>query len=169
MSRQGFFIGNRDFEFFQQVNQEFVEDIVEVPVGYYRVAPDETEVNIYGESDKGRKLYERPIKLYTLIEPQDQQTDTNIGPFDVDRDVVFGFQRERLKDVNLYPQRGDLIEFDNDYYEIENVVDNELLGSQWFYRHSIVVSTHVARTSNITLIDPETLEVVEEDNDSISY
>jgi len=162
---EGFYIGDNDFEFFQSVNQEFIEEIVEVPVGYFRVCPSKTEVNIYGESKEGRKLYEKPVKLYAIINPEDQQTDQGEFTFDVDRDVTFGFQRERLKDFDLYPQRGDLIEFDNDYYEIDDVVDNQLLGSQWFYRHSVVANTHVARPTSISLVDPETLDVVDTINE----
>lgn len=162
---EGFYIGDNDFAFFQSVSREFIEDIVEVPVGYHRVCPEKTETNIYGESKEGRKLYETAVQAYAIIDPQDQATDTGEFTFDVDRDVTFGFQRERLKDIDLYPQRGDIIEFDNDYYEIDEVVDNQLLGSQWFYRHSIVVDTHVARPTNMSLIDPETLEVVETINE----
>ena len=162
---EGFYIGDRDFEMFQQFNQEFIEDIVEVPIGYYRVCPEETESNIYGESKEGRKLFEEPIRLYCIINPEDQETDEGGFTFDIDRDVTFGFQRERLKDFDMYPQRGDLIEFDNTYHEVRDIVDNQLLGSQWFYRQSIVVNTHVARPSNITLVDPETLEIKKTIND----
>lgn len=167
--RQGFFIGNRDFEMFQHLNREFIEDLVEVPCGYLRTAPDETETNIYGESAEGRKLFEPPLRVYALIEPEDQATDQGDFTFDVRRNVTFGFQRERLKEKGLYPQRGDLIEFDHDYYEVQSVVDNRLLGSQWFYRHAIVVETHVARPTNITLVDPDTLEVREVNPDDLEY
>lgn len=166
---QGFFIGNRDFDLFQHFNQEFVEEIVEVPIGYYRTASSQTVTNVYGESPEGEKYYEIPIKLYALIEPDDQETDTGDFTFDVDRNVTFGFQRERLKEKELYPQRGDLIEFDHDYYEVSDIIDNKLLGSQWFYRHSIVVNTHVARPTNITLIDPDTLDVQEVNPDELEY
>lgn len=158
---EGFFIGDRDFQFFQNITEEFIEDIVEVPVGYYRACPEDTETNIYGESEEGRKLFEKPLELKCLIEPEDQETDDGDFTFNVNRNVTFGFQRERLKEFNLYPERGDFIEFDNDYYEVESIVDNDLLGSQWFYRHSIVIDAHLARNTSVTIVDPETLDVVE--------
>lgn len=158
---EGFFIGDNDFQFFQNITQEYIEDIVEVPVGYYRTCPEETEVNVYGESKEGRKLFEKPLELKCLIQPDDQETDGGDFTFNVNRNVTFGFQRERLKEFDVYPERGDFIEFDNDYYEVESVVDNDLLGSQWHYRHSIVLEAHLARNTSVTIVDPETLDIVE--------
>jgi hypothetical protein len=152
-SDQGFFFGDQDFKYFQYLNQEFVEDIVSVDVVVYKINPDKTDTNLYGEAEEGRKVYDRSVALNALIQPQDQQTDNADFTFDVDRPVTFGFQREVLKKCNLYPQRGDVIEFDDAFHEITEVVDNELLGSKYFYRHSIVCQTSVARDSNINLID----------------
>lgn len=152
--KQGFFVGDRDFEFFQQVNRELVEDIVNVNVVIYKIAPEQTKSNMYGEAEEGAKVYFPGVGLKALIQPEDQQTEENDFTFDVKRDLTLGFQRERLKDKDLYPQRGDIVEFDNQYYEIKEVVDNTLLASKWFYRHSVVCRCHVARDTNLTLTRP---------------
>lgn len=151
---EGFFISDQDFETIQQFNQEFVEEVVEVAVLFYKMDVDRTKATFRGETAPAGKKYNRVIELKTLVVPDDQQTaQGEKGTYDVDRSANFGFQRERLKDKDFYPQRGDLIEWDEEFFEIENVVDNELLGTKYFYRHSIVCDTHRVRTSNTDLID----------------
>ena len=151
---EGFFISDQDFEMFQQYNQELVEEVVEVVVRFYKMDVDRMKSTFRGETSPAGKEYSRVVEMNTLVVPEDQQTaEGEKGTFDVDRTAQFGFQRERLKDKDFYPQRGDLIEWDEEFFEIENVVDNELLGTKYFYRHSIVCESHRVRTSNTDLIN----------------
>lgn len=136
----------------QHYNEEFVEDVVEVLVRFYKMDVDRTKTTFRGETGPAGKEYNRVIELHSLVVPQDQQTDDSDYTYDVDRAAEFGFQRERLKEKEFYPQRGDLIEWDEEFFEIENVVDNELLGTKYFYRHSIVCDTHRVRVSNTDLV-----------------
>lgn len=137
----------------QQYNEEFVEEVVEVTVRFFKMDVDRTQVTFRGETAPQGKEYTRVVEMDTLVVPEDQQTDDQEYTYDVDRRANFGFQRERLKEKEFYPQRGDLIEWDEEFFEIENVVDNELLGTKYFYRHSIVCDSHRVRTSNTDLID----------------
>lgn len=45
------------------------------------------------------------------------------------------------------------LEFDDDYNEVDDIIDNKFLGAQWFMRHVIVMNTHADRTTNLKLID----------------
>jgi hypothetical protein len=150
---EGYFISDQDFETIQQFNEEFVREVVEVVVRFYKMDVDRTKATFRGETAPEGKEYSRVIELETLVVPEDQQTDDGEFTYDVDRTANFGFQRERLKEKDFYPQRGDLIEWDEEFFEIENVVDNELLGTKYFYRHSIVCDSHRVRVSNTDLID----------------
>lgn len=151
---EGFFISDQDFEMIQHYNEEFVEEVVEVLVRLYKMDVDRTKSTFRGETSPAGKEYSRTVEINTLVVPDDQQTaEGEKGTYDINRTANFGFQRERLKDKDIYPQRGDLIEWDEEFFEIENVVDNELLGTKYFYRHSIVCDSHRVRTSNTDLID----------------
>lgn len=154
MSREdeGFFISDQDFETIQQFNTEFVNDIVEVLVRFYQIDLDATDSTFRGETAPEGKTYSRSFEANSLVVPEDQAIDDSEYTFDVNRDVQFGFQRELLKEKEFYPQRGDIIEWDEEFHEIKNVVDNELLGTKYFYRHSIVCDTHRVRDSNIELV-----------------
>jgi len=149
---EGFFISDQDFEMIQHYNEEFVNDVVEVLVRFYQIDLDATGSTFRGETARQGKTYSRDVEVHSLVVPEDQEIDDSEYTFDVNRDVQFGFQREVLKDKQFYPQRGDIIEWDEEFFEIRNVVDNELLGTKFFYRHSIVCDTHRVRDSNIELV-----------------
>lgn len=150
---EAYFISDQDFEMFQQFNEEFVDEVVDVLVRFYKMDVDRTKTTFRGETAPAGKEYSDVYEVHTLVVPEDQQTaQGEKGTYDVDRGAEFGFQREKLKEHDFYPQRGDLIEWDEEFFEIENVVDNELLGTKYFYRHSIVCDTHRVRVSNTDLI-----------------
>ena len=66
--------------------------------------------------------------------------------------VVFKFREDNLKVVNLYPELGDIIEFNNRYHEIDNVVQEQFLGGIPDKSFSIIVNTHYARISKLSLV-----------------
>lgn len=146
-----YFLSDQDFEYIQQIAEDFLE-VVGVPIFYYRIYPEKTAINLYGEAAQGKKFYNEGLKMKCLIRPEEQQVDFSEFGQDVKRNVTFGFLREILKAKNLYPEPGDIIEFDNQYYEVANVEDNMLLGSRHFFKHAIVCQTHWARDSNINII-----------------
>ena len=58
-----------------------------------------------------------------------------------------------LKDANFYPEVGDFILFNDRYHEVNNVVQEQLLGGQANKSHSIICNTHYSRLSQINLVD----------------
>ena len=79
--------------------------------------------------------------------------DTSYDQFGPDRNqtVVFKFREDNLKVVNLYPEVGDIVEFNKRYHEIDNVVQEQFLGGISDKSLSIIVNTHYSRLSNSVL------------------
>lgn len=151
---QPFFLGNRDFAFMQGVNKEFINQIVNTTVLYYKPIPADTQTDIYGESPQGKKYF-KPLKLKGLIIPEDQQTQDEDFGFEVQQDLQVGFQREELKKHQFYPEEGDVIEWSNYYFEVGTTVDNTLLATRFFFRHGVVVNVHSTRISKEQIVDRE--------------
>ena len=105
---------------------------------------------MYGENVEG-KFYVGPVLLSCLIERNDQSFPTSdLGP-----DLVYGIDVAFLKDdllnknydfnidtefygANLVPQVGDIIMFQEGYFEVDNVVNNQLfVGKDPEYPNSI--------------------------------
>jgi len=131
---------NRDVSLFRHLNRELLNNIVEQKVGYYKIVLDRTPVNLYGEATK--KTYNNPVLLNCLIERGDTAPLTNEFGMDITRNMKFRFLRDDLAGIdlstellpdgkgfnyNIFPEVGDVILWNNDYYEVNNVNENQLV------------------------------------------
>lgn len=116
----------RDFEFIKLINDQYVKKIGEHKVAYIKISLTETETpNIYGESMN--KVYNNPILIECLINSSPQSPSVQVGLPSVNKNVTFSFFREHLKEINLYPEKGDIIMWNEDYYEVYNLIENNFL------------------------------------------
>lgn len=140
------FVSERDYEFFQHINREIVADIIDVEVVLYRVIVDTTTVNIYGEGTektryRGISLNAALIK-YTKRSPE---TEAGFGYDTKQQDVEFRFTRKLLQDVGIYPEVGDIIFYNQNYYEVNNITEAQLIASRPEYSHNVICETHLTR------------------------
>ena len=129
-------------------------DIIQTSVLIYKMAPSEMKSNIYGESDPNSgKFFYPGVEVTCLIDRAD--IDTTYDQFGPDRSqtVVFKFRENMLKIVNLYPEVGDVIRFNERYHEIDNVVQEQMLGGIEDKSHSIICSTHYSRLSKLSFLE----------------
>jgi hypothetical protein len=118
------FGGNRDISFFKGINKELINDIIQTEIGYYKFALAESETNLYGESEK--KVYYEPLLIPCLINKEDQNwSETELGP-DVTQQMTFSFLRITMVEKNVVPQIGDIVLFNNDYFEFNSIIENQL-------------------------------------------
>lgn len=118
------FGSNRDFNLLVNINRELLKDIVEQEILYYKFSIKDTEVNIYGEGLI--KSFLEPLKLNCLITRGDQVITTDdFGP-DLSREASFALLRQDLNDVSVVPEVGDIINWQEDYYVVDTVRENQL-------------------------------------------
>jgi hypothetical protein len=115
----------RDISFFHIINTELIHNIIEQNIGYYQISLEETPQNIYGEADNGTKMWYPPVLIQCLIDRGDYEADyAEIGP-NIGRNFGFRFLRKDLVTQNVVPQIGDVILWNNDYYEVNLVNENQ--------------------------------------------
>jgi len=114
----------KDFNLFRGISRELLSEVVEQVVGYYKIGLESTTSNMYGESTN--KSYNDPIKLNCRVERGDQQTSTNDFGQDVNRTAQFMFLKDDFKDAMLRAEIGDIILWQGDFYEVDNVKENQL-------------------------------------------
>ena len=156
------FGGSRDISLFNSVSKELINDIIQLEVGYYKFALEQTKVNVYGEAP-GKNYYE-PLKIACLIDRQDQSWSSDNFGSDVNQTISFKFLKDELILINLVPQIGDIVLFRNNFYEIDSKVENQLiLGRDPDYAistettdfggsFSINVTGHISRVEKLNLI-----------------
>lgn len=125
----------RDVNFFKSISRELIEDVISTQCGYYKVVLDETKPNVYGEALS--KYFVGPVLLNCLIERNDfTAASSDYGP-DYDRDVTFRFLKDHLVESNVVPEAGDVIMYNELYYEVDGVNENQLvMGKDSDYAYS---------------------------------
>ena len=138
----------RDVSIFRHMSRELMADITTEQCGYYKYKLEETKINLYGEASH-EKYYMGPVLLNVLVERTDNiYPETDLGT-DYDKEVQFSFLRDDLLDKNqefnqfdnkgnsytglpgtgygadLVPQVGDIIMYNEGYYEVHEVIANQ--------------------------------------------
>jgi len=126
---------NRDIQLFNTMNRELLEDIISQQVGYYKIKLNDTSTNVYGEATN--RYYIGPVLLNCLIERGDfgvNRIDYNI---DVTRESTFRFFKNHLIDANVYPEIGDVVFWNEHFFEVDNVNENQfIVGKDSDYAYS---------------------------------
>ncbi len=127
--------GSRDISFIRHINKELINNIIEQQVGYYILDLQKTSSNIYGESLS--KTYQDPVLVNCLIERTPPTwSETEFGS-DVTQDITVRFLRDILVDIQLVPKVGDIVLWEESYYEISSLIENQLfVGKDPSYAYS---------------------------------
>ena len=143
------FLSNRDVSFFKSIARELVDDVIQVAVVLYKINQYETKVNIYGESVN--KTWYPGVEIYALAdkEPENVQYE-GFGP-DNTQSITFKFDRHTCEEKGIYPEIGDIVYFDNSYYEIDNTNEIQFVGGQPDNNFSIVATTFMVSKSSLNI------------------
>jgi hypothetical protein len=161
------FGSSRDISFLRKINNELLEDIIQQEVDYYKYFLPETKASdtaaLYGEAS-AQKTYYPAVRLSCLIDRGDQTfvQDDQFG-IDVTQTMTFRFLKPKLRDVNLVPSVGDIVEYRGAYYEIDQTNENQLVlgrdndygksvGSEFGESWSILCAAHYTRVTRLQLI-----------------
>ena len=158
------FGSGRDANLIRSVNRELINKYIDTEVGFYKLNLEATKTNIYDESDD--KVYYSVMKINSIIlrESRTQQAD-DFG-IDYTRPVTFGFVRDDLKDKNIIIEEGDILEWDNEFYEIDTVGSSQYWGgknpstdlgftegdvNEHGYSVAVKVTAHVTRRNRLNI------------------
>jgi hypothetical protein len=150
------FLSDRDVAFFRGVARELVDVVIENVCVLFKVDLRETKVNIYGESMN--KSWHPGVELYVLIDKEPESAVyAGFGP-EAQQNVTFKFDRDMCEERNAYPEIGDVIFFNESYYEIDNTNEVQFVSGmpgQTIYGNqrnwSIVCSTFMVSKSNLNI------------------
>ena len=130
------FGSSRDVSTFKGIARELLENVISQQVDYYKYMLGDTAKNVYGEATA--RYYIGPVLINCLIERGEFNAarKESLGP-DVNRDATFRFLKDHLVDANIVPEIGDVIMYNELYYEVDNVNQNQLvLGKDPDYAYS---------------------------------
>jgi hypothetical protein len=114
----------RDISLFRHLNRELLWDVITQQCVYYKLNLNQTKVNMYGES-AGEKFYEAPVLFNALISREAQTRSVDEFGVDFSWDIEFRFFLDDLVDANLIPEVGDVIMYQEGYWEVDNTNANQ--------------------------------------------
>ena len=152
MSRTSpFFTPQKEIDTIDSMNEELIDEIIGQSVDIYKVSIDNTDENVYGESTT--KYYEVGFRVNCLIlfnEPEIIQDDFGA---DENSSIEMYFQRNNLSSgsLNFYPEMGDIVDWNEHYWEINGTTEPQLIAGHPGYKHNIVATAHRARLSSLQI------------------
>ena len=167
------FGGSRDASLLRTLNKELINDVIDTEVYYYKIILDETKVNLYGEGKD--KSYFNPVKIAAIIERNQSSQQFDDFGSDYTRQVNFYFLRDTLVDKNIYPEVGDVIEWNDEQHIVDVKYSNQYFagknpetwdgGDSQGYNLSILCETHVVKKSQLKLRDDFRVGINKDNND----
>ena len=118
------FGGARDVSLIRNLNRELLWDFISQQCVYYKFKLEETKVNMYGEA-AGAKYYYEPVIFNALISRESQLRSVDEFGVDFSWDIEFRFFLDDLVDANVVPEVGDIIMYQEGYWEVDNTNANQ--------------------------------------------
>ena len=146
-----FFVPQKEVNLIDSMNEELIDEIIGQSVDIYKISIENTDENIYGESST--KYYDNGFRVNCLIlfdEPEITQEEFGA---DLDANIEMYFQRNNLASgsLNFYPEIGDIVDWNNYYWEVNGVVEGQLIAGHPGYNHSIKAFAHRSRLSSLQI------------------
>jgi hypothetical protein len=144
------FVTQRDYEFMQHITREMIDDTMDVGVVLYKIVVESVRLNIYGESQSKPRY--TPVKVNAVVNYNKNVVTSGDG-FGTTQEqrVDFRFARRMLQEVNVYPEIGDIISYNNHYYEINNIQEAQLIAGKPAFNTAIICVAHLTRRTSIDI------------------
>ena len=153
---------------FRKINRELLGDVITQQCAVYKFILDKTTVNMYGESSGG-KFFNGPVLLNALITVENNTAPITEFGIDFEWAIKVAFLKDDLVDANILPEIGDVVLYQESYFEIDNTVHTQYFAGkdpeypynqnplnpgldQFGYNVSLVCTTHYVPADRINLI-----------------
>tara|TARA_Y100001963_G_C6633340_1_gene377349 strand:+ start:181 stop:654 length:474 start_codon:yes stop_codon:yes gene_type:complete len=146
-----FFVPKKELDLINSMNEELIDEILGQSVDIYKVSIDETEENVYGESTT--KYYDIGFRVNCMINFDEPIVEGDEFGADTNSNIEMYFQRANLSSgsLNFYPEGGDIVDWNNTYYEINGVTEPKHIAGNPEYSHTIKATAHRARLSSLQI------------------
>ena len=150
MATKPFFLPEKEFNLIQDMNTELIDDIIGQAVNIYKIEIEETDTNIYRESD--RKYFKDAFQVNCLVQfnEPDGQMDESGNSFNQGTIDMF-FQRESLKGTGFYPEVGDIVDWNSHYWEINFTSEPQLIQGSPDFKQQVLARAHMISLSNLQI------------------
>ena len=149
MANKPFFVPQKEINLIDSLNEELIDEIVGQTVDIYKISIDDTEENMYGESTT--KYYNDGFRVNCLINFIEPTTEQEEFGADLNASIELNFQRTTLVEAGFFPEIGDIVNWNDFYFEINSVTEPQLIAGHQNFKHSILATAHRSRLSSLQI------------------
>ena len=149
MATKPFFVPQKEIDLIDSMNEELIDEIVGQAIDIYKVSMDETNVNIYGEAEDGIKRFEAGYRVNCLIQFNEPVADLEEFGTDINSSIETYFLKTSLSGSGFYPEVGDIIDWNEFYWEMDSVTEPQLVVGHPEYSFQVKSTAHRARLSGL--------------------
>ncbi len=153
MATQPFFVPQKEIDLMNSMNKELIDEIVGQAIDVYKVSIENTETNIYGEAENGKKYFDKGFRVNCLIQFDEPVADLTEFGTDMNSSIETYFLNSSLSGSNFYPEVGDIVDWNNFYWEVNSVAEPQLVAGHHNYSHQVKAKAHRTRLTNVTFQD----------------
>ena len=144
-----FFVPQKEIDYIDAVNEELIDEIIGQTVDIYQVEVDETDTNLYGESST--KYFTSAFRVNCLILFNEPEILFDEIGSDYNVNIEMYFHRTTLEEADFYPEIGDIVEWNDHYFEMNTITEPQLIAGHQNYRHQIKAIAHRSRLSGLQI------------------
>jgi hypothetical protein len=153
-SLKGRYFSTRDLNLINSLNGELMGDIIENIIDIFKISPSETKTNIYGETAaETGKWYFPAIKISALVERESMNSEYDDFGVSRSQNYIFKMREKMLRQIEFYPEIGDIVFFNDRYYQISNVTQENLLGGQPDKSFDIICFGHYTKYTSLNILE----------------
>ena len=106
---------------------------------------------ILGLMESGMSFEDALEQMNRMMQnPPPEIRQDEFGP-DVEGSIEMYFHRTTLKEAGFYPEIGDIVDWNRHYYEMNTVVEPQLIAGHHGFNHQIKTVAHKIKTSNLQI------------------
>jgi len=148
------FTSQQDYNLMLHFNKELINTFIDVPVVLYKLNIIESRKNVYGES--AQKRWYRGVQVPALVSRQLNTAVKDMNIINIEQTIEFSFLRKECQDRNVFPEIGDIVDFNGNFFELDQLNDIQLIAGQVNYNHAIIATGHLTRAGGLQLEPPIT-------------
>lgn len=146
------FLSTKEIHFFNSLNKELIQKIVQQKIIYYSVSEEHTQVNdLYKESINKTVYVPVEINARVLYKEPEQ----SVGQFSIDTkySIEVYFHMDELEQRKLIPREGDFLKFGTVVYEIQRLTRPQITYGLIEQEVMTKAECIVSRKSNFEVLD----------------
>lgn len=143
------FRSKRDIAFFERIASELIEKVVGEKFTYYPISLKLSQTDFYGETKE--KIVDPPVNMYGIINWGKQDIKTTEFGQDIVYNISIFVLENYLVRVSVKPKEGDMIEYDNRFFEITKIEEPRQIFGKAGNKMGYTLTCKTVRESNFKI------------------